>query len=483
MYDAIVVISGSNCNKTKFGGWGVSVYEISEAIGFDVVINEKIESELVDGFYLSNFGINRKWKLADKNSTEVLNVLKIRELTEVFGPSDNPSSLAKAESLGFLEAIKIIYENHWQNILIYCDSRYVAQNLNKLIKSSDSNVLKRKDGSNISAYDSWSEIIYIVLKLLSKKINLKWKWIENSLPKKIADRNKMLSKKGQALAVNKKQKCIDVYKEGKIFVPENKCHGFLLQSRMYFIPAIINVTNSNKRYYFCGDHGDNDSWCGKPKSDSTMSVFILDELDPVIELITSMKRVDRVNHNGQVIKLDAIKYSNARNEITSYGKDLLIHDSISGNIVNYDQKEIVLEQRPPYLFFRLYEQLEELYHKLDKYESNSLEDGTFYFDITDKIYTKNKKGICTLNDHFNTSKYIKIMVEKLNQEVTLTIGLELLCDMGLRRITDENPIVRLYIEKIGPILYKYYVYIKTDKACGLFTTTYANSIITIDEAQ
>ena len=61
MYDAIVVISGSNCNKTKFGGWGVSVYEISETIGFDVVINEKIESELVDGFYLSNFGINRKW--------------------------------------------------------------------------------------------------------------------------------------------------------------------------------------------------------------------------------------------------------------------------------------------------------------------------------------------------------------------------------------------------------------------------------------
>ena len=75
------------------------------------------------------------------------------------------------------------------------------------------------------------------------------------------------------------------------------------------------------------------------------------------------------------------------------------------------------------------------------------------------------------------------MVEKLNQEVTLTIGLELLCDMGLRRITNENPIVRLYIEKVGPILYKYYVYIKTDKACGLFTTTYANSIITINEVQ
>ena len=476
MYDAVVIVAGVSCNKSKIGGWGFSAYDVSESITYSGNFDTVVKNKLIDGYYLSNYGVNRKWKVAENESDENLKVLKVRELIETFGATEEPASVAKSESLGFLEAIKLIDERHWKKVLLCCDSRYVAQNLDKLLKSNDAMILKRKDGKNITTYDVWSEATLVILKLLSKGVNIKWQWIQDNLPKDLTEYSKILAKKGQALAFNKKDKSIESYPEGKKKVPENKCHGFLLQSRMYFIPSNINVTEDGRRYYFCGNHGDKDEWCGKPKSDSTMSVFILDELDPVMELLMGIKREYSNNHNGQVIKLDNVRWASTRHEIISYHKDLMIYDSVTGNIENYAGKEFLQERRPPYLFFRLFEKLNNLYHKLNDYNNDILKEETFYIDITDKMYVKDKRGNKTLNKHFITSKYIKIPIDKLKTEITLTTGVELLPDMSLKRIASENPIVRLYIERVGPILYKYYVYIKTNKASGLFTTTDANSI-------
>ena len=124
----------------------------------------------------------------------------------------------------------------------------------------------------------------------------------------------------------------------------------------------------------------------------------------------------------------------------------------------------------------MYKKLEELYDKLNLFLLDRKEENIIYIDITNRIYDITKNNRKVLSSVFKNNKYIDIEIPQLKTKVTLTIGIELLPDLGLKRIAPENPIVRLYIEKVGPILYKYYVYIQTDKATGLFTGTDANSI-------
>ena len=127
--------------------------------------------------------------------------------------------------------------------------------------------------------------------------------------------------------------------------------GFFCQSRLYFIPNMLNITANGECYYFCGNHGKNDEWCGKPKSDSSISVFIMKDLDPAIELVMKIKRSYSPNNKGQIIRLDNIKTSAVRNEIITHHKNLMLFDSENGDLYDYSGRLLVLEQNPPFLFF------------------------------------------------------------------------------------------------------------------------------------
>ena len=474
MLDAIIIVAGINCNKTKMGGWGFIVYEIEKQTKYKLTERVAKSNLLFDNYYLSSYGVNRQWTLANEGD-DTFNVLEVSELYEIFGSTKEPSSLAKAESNGFLEALKFISDKNYKDILVCCDSRYIAQNLQKLLKDLDSEILRRKDGNIISTYDHWSEIVRLILKLNADKVNLKWSWVRDYLPKDLVEYSKILAKKGQALTFNKQDKIEEHYPFGKKKVPQNRIHGFFLQSKMYFIPNIINVTATGERYYFCGNHGSNDEWCGKPKSDSSISVFIMKELDPVIELVTKIKRDYSPNAKGQIIRLNNIKTASVRNEIITHHKNLMLFDSTNGDLYDYAGRLLVLEQNPPFLFFKLYEELESLYEKLNTFMMNKKDENVFYIDITDRIYdtVRNRKVV---SSDLKNNKYVDIKIPRLDVTVTLTLKIELITDLGLSRIAPENPVVRLYIERVGPILYKYYVYIQTSKATGLFTATDANSI-------
>ena len=474
MFDVIIVIAGVSCGKTKIGGWGFSAYHIKDQKKYRMVNDPRLKEKLIGGYYLSSLGVNRKWTLADDNE-EHFTVLEVADLHEVAGAVPTPSTLALAESHGFLEAMKLVNDMGWKRVLVCCESRYVASNLEKLIKVIHSNAPPKNHKQ--SDHSLWDELTQIILKLNSEKVNIKWQWINDFLPRVMAEYSKLLAKKGQALSYNRKDKIEEIYPFGKKKVPENKSHGLLSQARMYFIPnQMPYVTADNKHYYLCGNHGTNENWCGKPKSDSTISVVVLDEVDPVIDLVTKIKKEYSGNDIGQIIRLDNLKTAAVRNEIISHHKDLTLHDPDSGNLYDYAGRVLVFERNPPMLFFKLHNQLIDLYHKLSEITTIEYSDNIFKIDITDKIFDKTARGAKVISSTFKQHKYVDIMVEALNKQVTLTLGIELPSDLGLRRIAPENPIVQLVIEKVGPLLYKYYLYIKSNKAEGLFTTTDANSI-------
>ena len=227
MLDAIVIVAGVSCNKSKMGGWGFSVYDIKGSSQYEMNQNVKNRNLLFDNYYLSSYGVNRQWKPAE-NAEETFTVLEVSELYETFGSTTEPSSLAKAESHGFLESLKFISDRKYKNVLICCDSRYIAQNLHKLLKNIESEILRRKDGNIISTYDHWSEIVKIVLELNSNKVNLKWSWVRDYLPKDLVEYSKILAKKGQALTFNKQDRIEERYPLGRKRIEENRVHGFFL---------------------------------------------------------------------------------------------------------------------------------------------------------------------------------------------------------------------------------------------------------------
>ena len=474
MFDVIIVIAGVSCGKTKIGGWGFSAYHIKDQKKYRMMNDPRLKERLIGGYYLSNLGVNRKWTLADENE-EHFTVLEVADLYEVAGAVPTPSTLALAESHGFLEAMKLVEDKRWKNVLVCCDSRYVATNLEKLIKVINSDTPPKTDANR--EHSLWKDLTQVILRLESKRVNIKWQWVNDFLPRTMSEYSKLLAKKGQALSYNSRDRMEEVYPFGKKKIPENRSHGLLSQSRMYFIPnSMPYVTSGNKHYYLCGNHGTNESWCGKPKSDSTISVVVLDEVDPVIDLVTKIKKECSGNDIGQIVRLDNIKTAAVRNEIITYHKDLILHDPDSGNLYDYAGRVLIFERNPPMLFFKLHNQLIDLYHKLSEITTVGHSDNISKIDITDRIYDRTARGAKVISSTFKQHKYVDIRVEALDKQVTLTLGIELPSDLGLRRIASENPIVQLVVEKVGPLLYKYYLYIKTNKAEGLFATTDANSI-------
>ncbi len=483
MLNAIIIISACVDHKYKLGGFGVHIFEYENIDYFDVVINGTIKSKLINNHFLSSDGIPKAWKKSN-NDKNALKAIDVRFSHEASG-GISEGSLSKAESAGFLKALKIIDEKKYQSVTIYCDSRYVAEHLEKLYKNKETMVLKRKDGSNIASYELWNEITRLVLMLLSANINIKWQWAQNNIPKEKIEYCKLLAKKGLALAFNKKEDLLLSYPLGKKKPVESKSHGFLTQSRLYFIPAISNITQSGKRFYYCGEHesksksnkGDLLRWCGKPRSESTMSVFILNEPDLVIDtIINKAVTSNRGFNNGRIVKLDAIKTSEVRQTILDYSDSLLIEEIDTNSINYYTRNVICVEQSPPYLFFSFYEKLNGLYNRLNQYACGKEDEITLCYEITNRVYDITSKGAYFISKSLFTKKCINVFIKEYNINITLTMGIDLLNDLGLKRIAKENPIVKLYIEKFSPNIIRYFVYIKTDKAIGLFTTTHSNVI-------
>ena len=486
MSHAIIIICANVDHKNKLGGYGLHIHEYTNIDYYTVKQTNAIESRLIDGVYLSSDGVSKSWQKSDEQK-EALKTADISVSYEVSGAVEE-ASLSKSESAGFLHALEFMLEKNYESATIYCDSRYVAEHLDKLYKNKDTVVLKRKDGSNISTYDLWNEITRIVLLFICNNTPIKWRWAQNNVPKEKLAYCKLLAKKGLALACNRQKELVLTYPKGKKKPSESKCHGFLTQSRLYFIPAISNKTNSGKSFYYCGEHesksksnkGDLLRWCGKPRSESTISAFILNESDPVLDIIMNRVIQSQIGfRNGRIIKLDAIKTSETREAIIHYGNKLLIDDDDTNGINYYTRSAICVEQKPPYLFFSFYEKLDSLYRRLNRYACGDLDEITTSYDITDLVYTIDKKGTYSISKTLFTKKCINVAIKEYNVDITLTMGIDLLNDLGLKRIAKENPIVKLYIEKTGPNTIRYFVYIKTDKAVGLFTTTHSNIIFLV----
>ena len=486
MSHAIIIICANADHKNKLGGYGVHIYEYDDIAYYTVKPTSAISAKLIDGVYLSSDGVSKSWPIGDKHK-DALKTAVISNSHEISG-AVNDASLSKSESAGFLHALEYILDKGYESATIYCDSRYVAEHLEKLYKNKDTMVLKRKDGSNISTYNLWSEITRIVLIFMSNNTRITLRWAQNNVPKEKIEYCKLLAKKGLALAFNNHKTLIQSYPKGKKKPSESRCHGFLTQSRLYFIPAISNKTSSGKRFYYCGEHesrsksnkGDLLRWCGKPRSESTISAFILNEPDPVIDSIIDRVVQSQIGfRNGRIIKLDAIKTAETRDTIIEHGDKLLINDSDTNGINYYTRSAICVEQNPPYLFFSFYEKLDSLYRRLNRYACDETDEATICYTITDLVYSIDKKGTYQISKALFTKKCINVAIKEYSVDITLTMGIDLLNDLGLKRIAKENPIVKLFIEKTGPNTIRYFVYIKTDKAMGLFTTTHSNIIFLV----
>jgi hypothetical protein len=173
----------------------------------------------------------------------------------------------------------------------------------------------------------------------------------------------------------------------------------------------------------------------------------------LINVSKSMSQLTDTLSVPYVIKLDDLYNKEINNNILKYGKDYLeLIDRPIKRVQTIDEHIIASVVYPPALSYQSYENNLLLANRLEEYISGKLRPQTKLIDITDLLYTKDKKDKTILKKEIVNDKYdIKIDmkkygIDKFKKPLILKLQYDLPRRNHLKKLESMNPKVVLMVD-------------------------------------
>lgn len=257
-------------------------------------------------------------------------------------------------------------------------------------------------------------------------------------------------------------------------------------SKLYYM---VNDAGSGDKYhgdrrvYYFGRHGSDDTTPGRRTSDHSHAVVLTKTPDPILESV--MEYHDNIINNDYGtpawLNLDIMFTSKYYTKLTNDGTIYLNKSPKSDDLVDAHDNDIAITANPPGLSFRALEALNSLESVLVDYDNGDIKtsNGHVIHDITNVIYDDISLGSKTKCIVKQTDRSINIDLDIHGNQtalIILTLGQDIPSRNTLAAIAGESPKISLLaIEITKGKVYTIYTIIETDDTIMIMTTPYSNS--------
>lgn len=490
----VIYTDGSYNHTMRYGGWGLHGYIYTDTVSKKGTGNAQAKPTAKG--YIS--AVNTQVSKSDS-------LVTIESYIEGAGPIKPATSSGNAELVAVQSAMQYVLDHELRaeatHATFITDNEYVVKGITKYLAKWKHNDYKGSKGVTIKHDDIWRNISSMLDRLRDDKITV----LVYHIPGHAGDMGNTitdtLAKMGARYAsMDSTYSYITPYQAQGFWSRRSDPNPLLSVGRWYTGTGeslqLLSVPENYTPYYL-GNHGSGfeDELWGKPTAGNMVGIVYAKQPDPILTTLQALiERID-VDHSERVYigRLDRIYTPRYAVPLIEHGDHAVYHaspDSRSNRRDVYaiaDMVPLMIEMHPPILAFNGVESINNLQTLFNEYLDKHPK--FVATDITDLLFAdKGKKLECIapevltvdlrycLDDIPGTGEVyaddrISVLPTTLHYKIDLP-------DINVfKKLTTEDPVVKVITWRLGPQWFRHAVVIETSFGVSIWTAPHGSDVI------
>ena len=397
-----------------------------------------------------------------------------------YGNVGPDSTNNRAEILGFIVALETIIINKWQNTDIVLDSMYVLDGASKHVRKWAAREWLTVQGKDVKNKDLWEVVILKLDKLHKLKLHISYKWVKGhsgDTGNEAADANATL---GIKTVETMREVYYEIIKSKPSKPKKPKKPKPAEYSRLIAGNTLIFLTNTEVKkdlniYMMLkydkqtAKKGNKVSLCGSLSNSDFYGIAMTKE---PIKPIEDIKEYQSIIDSGDYVNPVKINWNTlSKPDIWgSLDKDGIHVLSNKSKHIFFNELPLTQYVRPPIRVYNAYATLSMYQDLLISYINNDL-GKMLVHDVSEAFV--NDKGKFIQPD-VNNNKVYNVTID--NQELVLTLGVDILPKLNLSRLCKDNKKFKVLILQHGITkkTFRYSVIIEIDDDYAIYGNALSN---------
>lgn len=484
-FDGLVIYADGSFRK-KRGGWGFHGYFYKDTPLTKGIGNKQLPTT--------------KGYAPVEMSTTVTPVKYVDAFGSVgLDPSNNTGELEAV-----IQAIEFANQYGLMSVLIFTDSKYVKDGINRDLKKWSTNGWVKSNGDPVANQTYWKRLHALLEDGKARDQKIRVEWIKGHSGHLGNDASDVNAKTGSG---NRKAEPVTVLTDPEGYHnPKVDANPLFMKTRMLFNlggPDHRTETGAFYYQYQLGRmgtyghkqhdsqkerHNKTDLLLGRRIADATFCVIKLPEPDAYLE---TLMELHEKAHLGDTVELAVARLDHAykpvvHQRIHLLGEHALVCEDDNQSLLTPNDELVTKTLNPPRLAREAVDMFGILEEQLKQHEAGTFGKGTTVVDVTDSFYGKELKGknkdkeVCKLHTSITTAtSVIEVPVTHKDHDVTirLVVNVDIPGRNALAKLATVNPKVDLVITADGPYCYSFGVIVKTDVGTALYRSPYTQFVI------
>jgi len=492
---------GCRPKSRGFGGYGIHgfLYKVTppkKGIGLSGVMTTdegykdkaELESPDVSEEFLDGEMTAAEYKKANAPTFSPVTPLQYFDGMGSLGTDDNPVTNNYAEVMGAMRAFQEAAKFDVKRVVLYSDSEYVIQGLEKNAANWAKAGWVKPDGEPRPNAETWKELLAWRDTLVERGVSIEAKWVRGHNDDVGNERADSYATIGVMHSMAGEQKeTLERSPADGYWGYEATRDPLLFQRRIYFN---TDTNHFKPGEYFTGSHGKDDEDVGIRTAEACCGIVRLHKPDSVIDAVRvhQAKVCDNVGYVA-MIKVDSLFRPDTHRQVSAYGPFATVRPRpYKFDLECTDEEPMTRVFVPPRTSMRVIEALTSLDEKLAWYLAK--DPRIVITDMTPILYETvvktPKSGPPTthqvLKDIYNVG-YAALRLEANYKSVdgtiqavpiTLNLGVDMPDRNALKRMEVNTPVVTLISWEEADYVFRYAVVVETTSGMGIYAGVYSN---------
>lgn len=480
-YKAVLYSDGGFHSNERAGGWGVHGYVYDTTEQPKKGSGNPKSTPTAEGYS------------EGKNETAAVKVINY---VDSFGSVVNARSNNQTELLATKNALSYILDKKIPETIIYSDSKYVVEGINKYLPKWKKANFTKSTGEEVSNKSDWMAVDALLNELSQANSEVKLAWIKGhngNVGNELADK---WASKGNCLAINGTDKIYKFEDPADGYWKVTPSQNRMFDQSKWYLSSLSDdrlTSKCGRTIYYLGDHGDDED-VGKPQSDSSNSVIYVKETIPVLDEVRKQVIARDPSQYGRLFvgALRNILNGNVTEDIMRFGLDVFRSNPSNHSLATNNKLPVLFHQTPTGLSFYNIDNLEILRNILDEYLAG--DKSIIVTDLTDLLYeVSEKKGVTvrTLRKEIsNTVKFLDVAVKynlslaselrkmtdvpTKTSKLRLIVGSDIISRNALSALADSVKRVVVLTWRESDSVFRYATVIETEEDIGIWANPFGN---------
>ncbi|MNX74225.1 Ribonuclease HI [compost metagenome] len=333
-----------------------------------------------------------------------------------FGGVPRANSNNQTELIAAREALNYVLEKGISTSVIYSDSKYVVEGINKYLERWKQTGYRKHTGEEIANKSDWMSVDAVLNELRDKNSQVKLAWIKGHNGHHGNEMADQWAGKGNCIALNGYDLTYKLENQPEGYWKSNPGYNRMLDQPKWYFTSLGDdrmISPCGRPVYWTGDHGDDED-TGKPQSDSSNAVLYLKDSVEVMEKVRD-HFIDQdscqIGHLFVGI-LRNILSNSISEDISRFGLSVFRKNQADLSLVSDNKLPVIRHQTPTGLAYYNVDNLQIMTNRLNEFIAG--DKSLVVTDMTDLLYeASEKKGVVTRKlrkEIANTVKHLDVSV-------------------------------------------------------------------------